>query len=67
MPGLEPGIHQTKKLPVRWIAGSFGPKTRFALLPGNDDKEHNAHQPKKLRLRRRRIRSLNSVGPCYLL
>jgi hypothetical protein len=32
MPGLEPGIHQTKKLPVRWIAGSFGPKTRFAAM-----------------------------------
>jgi hypothetical protein len=34
MPGLEPGIHLLQE---SWIAGSFYAKTRFALLPGNDD------------------------------
>jgi hypothetical protein len=35
MPGLDPGIHL---LQASWIAGSSNAKTRFALLPGNDDK-----------------------------
>jgi cyclohexyl-isocyanide hydratase len=40
VPGLDPGIHHASKesLRRRWIAGSPSAKTRFALLPGNDEK-----------------------------
>jgi cyclohexyl-isocyanide hydratase len=40
MPGLDPGIHPPSKGSYEegWIAGSSGAKTRFALLPGNDEK-----------------------------
>jgi hypothetical protein len=39
MPGLDPGIHQSsqKAFRRRWITGSSSAKTRFALLPGDDD------------------------------
>jgi hypothetical protein len=33
MPGLDPGIHLTKTKDCR----AFRVKTRFALLPGNDE------------------------------
>jgi hypothetical protein len=47
MPGLDPGIHAVRKVFLRrgWIAGSSGAKTRFALLPGNDDEECEAAHP----------------------
>src|SRR6266550_2969446 len=35
--GLDPRVHQSRMSLYRWIAGSTGTKTRFALLPGNDD------------------------------
>src|SRR6266446_602011 len=39
MPGPDPGIHHSSKESWRrgWIAGSSSAKTRFALLPGNDE------------------------------
>jgi hypothetical protein len=41
MPGLDPGIHHLQsRLPsFRWIAGSSSVKTRFALLPSNNEME----------------------------
>ena len=40
MPGLDPGIHPKGVFRRRWIAGSSSAKTRFALLPGNDEANH---------------------------
>jgi hypothetical protein len=39
MPGLDPGIHQSSQQVFQrgWITGSSSAKTRFALLPGDDD------------------------------
>jgi hypothetical protein len=39
MPGLEPGIHvfSARCKSRTWMAGTFGAKTRFALLPGHDE------------------------------
>jgi hypothetical protein len=37
--GLTRGSITQKFSLVRWIAGSFHSKTRFALLPGNDEFE----------------------------
>jgi hypothetical protein len=41
MPGLVPGIHVFTNHPTKrktWMAGSSSAKTRFALLPGHDEK-----------------------------
>jgi hypothetical protein len=35
MAGFMPGIHVLTALKT-WMAGTFGVKTRFALLPGHD-------------------------------
>jgi hypothetical protein len=41
MPGLDPGIHHLRKMTStkQMIAGSSSAKTRFALLPGNDNND----------------------------
>jgi hypothetical protein len=39
MPGLVPGIHVFPVEAKSWMAGTFGAKTRFALLPGHDERE----------------------------
>jgi len=40
MPGLVPGIHVFAefKQEKTWMAGTSSAKTRFALLPGHDEK-----------------------------
>jgi hypothetical protein len=42
MPGLVPGIHvftaQQQETRKTWMAGTSSAKTRFALLPGHDEK-----------------------------
>jgi len=40
MPGLVPGIHvlASPKPRKTWMAGTSSAKTRFALLPGHDEK-----------------------------
>jgi hypothetical protein len=40
MLGLVPGIHVFKDVTARktWMAGTRSAKTRFALLPGHDEK-----------------------------
>src|SRR6201991_562221 len=54
VPGLDPGTHAHAEQgsllsrSLRWIAGTSGAKTRFALLPGNDnevmDTENESNQ-----------------------
>src|SRR5438034_8146704 len=42
MPGLVPGIHVfCARARKTWMAGTSSAKTRFALLPGHDEKENH--------------------------